>query len=295
MLLWIFSFLLFFSVLGHAKPKAKLASIACEKRYVIATMNSPPSYFVEKGKKTGVGYDILTEVVRRLNCKYTDMIGSNSALIASFGRSSIDLFGPLLASAQLTGAEFIQTWKLPRYLVVRKDYDLGTEAEVKQYLDNPKIVFGNLISGQFFLSDQELRDLFAGKRLKEYPFPEDLAKALQEGKIQALFAGPFVLYHYIIKTGRAEQYKIIEDKASPLVDTGFYMSTKRLSVEERQRVREVFNEMHNDGTLFKIVRKYLDPKSYRYFTSNEWEKRLSSHIYRGSNSSRYSSSDSREF
>ncbi|WP_413557038.1 substrate-binding periplasmic protein [Bdellovibrio sp. HCB209] len=296
MLAWLL--ILFSLTPSHAQFKFRdpaSTPAACEKRYVIAVMNSPPSYFVEKGKKTGVGYDILTEVVRRLQCKYTDMISSNSSLIASFGRRSVDLFGPLLSSAQLAQGEFILTWKLPRYLVVRKDASGSSLPDVKSVVSDSKMIFGNLISGKFFLNEQELTKLFAEKRLKEYPLPEDLMIALKENKIQALFAGPFVLYHYITRSGQADQYHIIEDKTSPLVETGFFMSTTRLSAQERKRIRQVFKEMQEDGTLLKIVKKYLAPESYRHFAGEDLVTRLSSHRYRDLNNSKYFSFDYHEF
>ncbi|MEK2688700.1 substrate-binding periplasmic protein [Bdellovibrio sp. GT3] len=238
----------------------------CEKRYVISFQDDAPGFFIDKNnKKNGTAYELLLEIVRRLGCKSTEQV--NSYLIAreNMVRNKIDIYALGTPDDRFAkSAEFVEMYRIPRYLVVNKRYVSG-EATIESVLANPKVSFGNVLEGRLFIKELEMKALVAKHRLREYPGPGLVFKALLDGRIQATFSSPAFNYYYLTTENRMQDFYSIEDvKGEPII-SGFHLSKKRLSEKERAEIRKIITDIRQDGTLAKIVKKYVNSEDLKHY------------------------------
>ncbi|QDK45547.1 hypothetical protein DOM22_10495 [Bdellovibrio sp. ZAP7] len=263
MLSLLVSFVLSFPVYAQVKLRGNLP---CEKRYVLAFLDAAPGFYKnEKGIKEGSSYDILMEVGRRLGCKVSEEPGSYSAILDGFVRHRVDITGLTTKSPKMENfGEFVEMYRVPRSLVVRKD-SFGVNDSIESILKNPKITFAGIIGGLFFIKESEKEQLFKERRLREVPGPQEVFNALSEGRVQATFSSPAFTAYYLKRQNKLAQFKIIPDEKGEWQSLGFYLSIKRLSKEERQRVRAIISNVRQDGTLLEIEKKYVNPADYIYY------------------------------
>jgi ABC-type amino acid transport substrate-binding protein len=263
MLSILMSLALLVSVLAQAKsPSAQV----CEKRYVLSFLNAPPGFYKnEKGEKEGSSYEILMEVGRRLGCRTTEEPGSYSAMLDGFMRHRIDVSGLSTKSPKMEKAgEFVEMYRVPRSLVVRKDAVKPNDT-IDSILKNPKINFAGIIGGLFFIQESEKEKLFKEHRLREVPGPQEVFDSLADGRAQATFSSPAFTAYYLKRQNKVDQFKIIPDEKGEWQSLGFYLSLKRLSKDERERIRAIIGNVRQDGTLLKIEKKYVSPVDYLYY------------------------------
>ncbi|WP_413293905.1 substrate-binding periplasmic protein [Bdellovibrio sp. HCB185ZH] len=263
MLSLLISFALSFPVLAQVKNRG---ISSCEKRYVLAFLDAAPGFYKnEKGNKEGSSYDILMEVGRRLGCKINEEPGSYSAILEGFVRHRVDITGLTTKSPKMENVgEFVEMYRVPRSLVVRKD-SFGSHDSIETILKNPKITFAGIIGGLFFIKESEKEQLFKERRLREVPGPQEIFNALAEGRAQATFSSPAFTAYYLKRQNKMDQFKIIPDEKGEWQSLGFYLSTKRLSQDERERIRSIISNVRQDGTLLKIEKKYVNPVDYLYY------------------------------
>ncbi len=263
MLSILLSLVLSFSV--NAQKKSQSAP-ACEKRYVMSFLDSAPGFYRnEKGEKVGSSYDILMEIGRRLGCKVTEEPGSYSAILEGFLRNRMDLTGLTTRSPKMEkSGEFVEMYRVPRSLVVRKDVSKANDT-IESLLKNPKINFAGVIGGSFFIKESEKEKLFQEHRLREVPGPQEVFDALMDGRAQATFSSPAFTSFYLKRQNKTDQFKIIPDEKGEWQSLGFYLSLKRLSKDERERIREIIGNVRQDGTLLKIEKNYVNPVDYLYY------------------------------
>ncbi|WP_413295450.1 hypothetical protein ACLSU7_02200 [Bdellovibrio sp. HCB185ZH] len=207
----------------------------------------------------------MTELMRRLGCKYTEEPTSYSAARENFMHNRSDVFGFALPESALDKyGDYIEVVKFPRSVVVNKK-NYKANASFESILKDPSISFGGLISGRYFYKDEELMQLRKGSRLKEMPTPEDIFNALIDGRVQATLTMPLYTHYYLSRSHQRVNFQIIADESDGWTSVGFYLSHKRLSVFERERLKRLIGEIRQDGTLRKIQMKYNDPLDLKFY------------------------------
>ncbi|MEK2688699.1 transporter substrate-binding domain-containing protein [Bdellovibrio sp. GT3] len=245
-----------FSIPTRAAPaRTTQVSQACERNYTFGLITVPPIYFVQSGKKSGLGYEFSIEAMRRLECRFTEKVGVVSALMNSFTNNRLDFLGPLTDKVAFKNSEFIGLWNAPRILVIKKANIDVKAKNLEAYIFDSKLVFGTLIGGNIYYHEEEINTLRKSNRVRPYAGGEDIVRALRAGKVQALIAGPYILGHYFDKKELAEDYVQIQGNGNPL-EWGFHLSTTRLNSDERGRLRNAFLKMKEDGTAERIQSKY---------------------------------------
>jgi ABC-type amino acid transport substrate-binding protein len=263
MLKWLFVFL-FLASSAHARSFFS-SQAECERRYVVSFLGNPPAYIVEKGVKGGSAYDVLTELMRRTGCRYTEQPASHSAARENFMNNRVDVFGftgpdPMMDKH----GEYVEMVKLPRFLVINKKY-LKSVDTFKSILQFRQILFGSVIAGNYFYTQDELDLLRKTKRLREVPSPADVFNSLIADRIQASLTVPLFTHYYLTRVKQREKFEVIPDLHGDWTSVGFYLSHKRLSATERERLKKLIVDIRQDGTLEKIQQKYNDPTDLKYY------------------------------
>lgn len=102
-------------------------------------------------------------------------------------------------------------------------------------------------------------------RLIAFPNPGTAYKQFVADRIQAMFSTPIILSHYQKEIPELTTKTVaIPDPSHPLT-MGFYLSSRRISKSEADKIRKVIREMKQDGTLRKIVSRYVDSEDMIYY------------------------------
>ncbi|QLY23794.1 ABC transporter substrate-binding protein [Bdellovibrio sp. KM01] len=261
--LWFAIFLL--SSTAQAQKFFARSTPSCERRYVVTFLGTPPAYIVEKGIKSGSAYEVVVELMRRVGCKYTEEPASYSAARENFIHNRSDVFGFAVPDATMDKyGEFVEMLKFPRSLVVNKKV-LKANPSFEAVLNDHSVSFGGLISGRYFFTNEEIQRLRQSSRLREVPTPADIFSALIAGRVQATLTVPIYTHYYLSRSKQRENFEVLSDDSGSWTSVGFYLSHKRLSEKERERLKKLISKIREDGTLQKIQRKYNDPLDLKFY------------------------------
>ncbi|WP_413584109.1 substrate-binding periplasmic protein [Bdellovibrio sp. HCB274] len=238
----------------------------CEKRYVISFQGDAPGFFVDKNnKKSGTAYELLLEIIRRLGCKSTEQVNSYLTARENMSRNKIDIYALGTPDDKFEkSAEFVEMYRIPRTLVISKKL-ADKNSTIDSILNNPQVNIGNVIEGRLFIKETEQAELRAKHRLREYPGPELVFKALLDGRIQATFSSPAFTYYFLTRENKMKKFISIPDREEEAIISGFHLSRKRLSEQERTSIKKIIKEIRQDGTLAKIATKYVNPEDLKYY------------------------------
>jgi polar amino acid transport system substrate-binding protein len=238
----------------------------CEKRYVVAFQDDAPGFFVDSNnKKNGTAYELLMEIIRRLGCRATEQVTSYLTLRENFLRNKTDIYALTSQDPEMDKvADFVEMYNFPRSMVVSKKFSSSKDT-IADLLKKPKITVGNVLGGRLFLQESEINDLTASHRLREFPGPTGVFKALLGGRVQATFSSPAFTNYFITRLNKMSEFRSIPDKSGKVYSAGFYISKKRLTEAERETIRKVIHEIRADGTLLRISKKYVNEEDLKYY------------------------------
>ncbi|WP_413574497.1 transporter substrate-binding domain-containing protein [Bdellovibrio sp. HCB290] len=238
----------------------------CEKRYVISFQDDAPGFFVDKdNKKNGTAYELLLEIIRRLGCKSTEQVNSYLAARENMARNKTDIYALGTPDEKFEKtSEFVEMYRIPRSLVISKKV-ADKNSTIETILNNPNVLFGNVIEGRLFIKESEQTDLRLKHRLRDFPGPALVFKALLDGRIQATFSSPAFTYYFLTRENRMENFVSIPDGDGEAIISGFYLSRKRLSEQERASIKKIIKEIRQDGTLALVAKKYVNPVDLKYY------------------------------
>ncbi|WP_413577993.1 substrate-binding periplasmic protein [Bdellovibrio sp. HCB290] len=253
--------IIFAILIGSLSAKA-----ACEKRYIFGFVNTGPSFMVsDQGEKQGHSYSLLRELVERIGCKSSENPASYAANAELFKRNGLDIYGLSIPDSNLENrGEFVEVYRVPRWLIVRKD-SFVPGAPISSYFKDKKIIFGSIIGRGLFIKPDEKEELYKDHRIREYPTPAEVYSALKSGKVQAAFTSPVFNYYFVREEVRVKSLVTVldTDYISPI---GFYVSKSRLSPQERNSVRRHLADMKKDGSLQSITKDYLFEEDLKYYS-----------------------------
>lgn len=220
---------------------------------VVGSDNYPPyNYLDENGNPTGIDVDIFTEALNRMGYnvefKYINWEEKDSLLASG----EIDL---VAGSFTMTGRESLYRWAGPymqsrQVVAVSSESDIYTLADLEgkvvavQSTTRPEALLLNKSDSRI----PQLKNLFTiDDRLELYP-------ALSKGYVDAIAAHEVSIKQYEQDYGMS--YRILDES---LLDVGlgaaFYKDDDRGIAE---RLDNMLSEMHADGSLERIIGKYLD-------------------------------------
>ncbi|MFV8257261.1 substrate-binding periplasmic protein [Bdellovibrio bacteriovorus] len=244
-------------VMGFAVETA-FAKDICSRQFIVGTNNYQPMYFRNSGGQAGgVDEELISAIMARRECGYNSRGMSRPVAVESLKRNQSDLI-LLVAENNIysdAGADYIPLFRSVRELVVRKSkYKKGqTVADV---FANKKVIFGNLIGSRAVMSESEYQLLIKDKRLIQVPDAAGVFALIQKGRTDAVIATP-LLNNYLVKDLKIENDVVTVADRNFTTSLGIYVSRKRVGLQERQRLEEIVLKMKKDGTIEKILSKYL--------------------------------------
>lgn len=261
---YVFVVALCFFQLSFAQADSK----DCSRRFRVAINNYPPLYYLNDKKEiTGLSHEMMNAIAARVGCIFNQDPMDAPRVTEEFSRWRADFVAFQGPSAPLqTAGEYIPLYQVARKIIVTaKVYE--EKKQIEDYLKDPKIKFGNQIGTRFFMHKKEQEALSDANRLVETPDPVASYRLLVNGRIHAMFSSP-AIHKYFVETmpELKEKIRAIPDPSLKL-EIGLYVSKKRVSAEEFARVRAAVQSLQKDGTLKKIVSKYIGNDDLKWYES----------------------------
>ena len=244
---------------------AKLAEKSVKPVIVVGSDNYPPyNYEDTDGQPTGIDVDLATEAFDRMGYRAVFTVidwESKRELVES---GEIDC---IWGSFSIDGRENQYRWTSPymtsrQVVAVRRDSDIETLADLEgkrvavQSTTKPEDIFVSHTDPRI----PELHEVFSVQnRELIYPF-------LSKGYVDAIAAHETAILQCMSDYGL--DYRILEE---PLLTVGLGVAFAKDDTRGlEQQLSDVFEEMREDGTMEKIIGKYLeDPQKYMEVAADE--------------------------
>jgi polar amino acid transport system substrate-binding protein len=233
----------------------------CDRRFRVAVNAYQPFYSVDHyGQVSGLTYDIVKDLEKRLGCTLQQQPAVAPRMLEDFKSWRTDIIAFIGVNDMFSrSGNFIELYSVHRRLVVINS-SFVLNKKINEYVADQKIKFAGQIGTHPYITNDEIDILKKQNRIIQVPSPEVAYKMLMNGRLQAFFTSP-VVHNYNLKTK-----KDLKDKVTAISDPGFkntvglYLSKKRINAEEARHIKAAVEDMRSDGSLRKLVLKYIRPE-----------------------------------
>ncbi|MNL22363.1 Bacterial extracellular solute-binding protein, family 3 [compost metagenome] len=237
----------------------------CVRNYTVGVLTDSPYYAKEpRVQASGLVRDLLEEIRKRLGCPFQEVPLNYVRALEDFKGSRVDLFAfSYVNSAWLDVAEHKVLYASERVLLVKKNV-YNKKSQISDYIQNPKVKFGNLIGTVMFFQPEEIQKLNTENRVVQSSTAEGVIQLLVSGRAQGVFVTPIYLRYLQTKPEYKDVFVVIEDPKTS-IDIGLYISKRRVSKEENSQIKKIIDEMRADGTVRTILSKYVSSEDLKRY------------------------------
>jgi len=208
----------------------------------------------------GIDRDLLDELIKRSGCKFDVTEYARARTWHELETGRLDM----ASAAAETPARDKFAWFAfymigKQYLLLRAEAPASVRTMDDLWADK-RLKLGVVRSfahGDCF--DDYVAKLRAEGRVVDVVDQDALYNAVMAGKVDAIFGLPFVYPYYFDKYHAAKQLRVLDLDPTPGLKHGIVMSNKTFDEAEAKRWMALVDGIRRDGTMRKIVLKYLDP------------------------------------
>jgi len=206
---------------------------------------------------TGIDKDVADELIRRSGCKVVVSLMSRDRIWQLIESGALDFsLSGITNSERNKFAAFAWYFSNKYYLLVRNDSGVRSRSDFE---NNTRLKLGVIRSFRYSQSANQLVDkMQEAGRLSQGGGLGPLYQLLLANQIQGMIIEPFD-YPVLEGTDIRKISSIVEFNDPPVLH-GLIMSKKALSLVEQNQWRALINDMHRDGTMLRIFRKYFKPE-----------------------------------
>lgn len=235
-------------------PAFAAGKASCNKHYLLGVNTQ----FVAKNQPSipGVVRDLIDEIKRRVPCTYQELPLSFNKAAEELKARRIDFYAfAYKVDDWMTFADIEVLYSVERLLLVEKKF-YSKQLTVADYLKKKDLSFVTISGGTFFTSNDELDILIKDKRAVYVPYPDNILDALIQGKARAAFTSATYFSTHKNRALLEQRYEIVRDPDYPM-PLGLYMAKGRVHPEDRKKFQKALKEMRDDGTIHRILKKYI--------------------------------------
>ena len=211
--------------------------------------------------KTGIDAEVVSELAKRTGCSFDAVEMPRARIWSELAGGNLDMSGSGIRTSERDAfAWFGYYVTMKNYAVFRPS--VAPITKVEDILNNNAIVIGVVRGFQHGAAIDALIAKVksqAPARIEEEKDQEVLFKLLQANRVQVVFAQPPAYSFHFKKLGITDAQTLDVAPAEKTVDHGLIMSKKRFNEAEAKKWQDVIAEMRADGTMKKILEKYLSP------------------------------------
>lgn len=216
-------------------------------------------FYVENGQEKGMNVDIMDEFRKRTGCAFVTQEMSFARIWSDMASGELDM-----SLSGIWSPERDKTlWCAPsitskNYVVVGAAAKSAVRSK-EDFLNNSKLLFG-VVRGYTHGKEQDtwLQKLRQAGRVEESANVDILFEKLKQGRVDGIFAFPFVYRKLISELGMKERAMVHDWFPEDKGIIGCTMLTKsRFSETEANKWKALIRQMQKDGTLKRIFTKYV--------------------------------------
>lgn len=244
---------------------SSFASGPCTRMFRVSTNDYAPLYYLNENKlPAGYSHDLVEEIKKRMGCNFVEESFPAPRAISDFSNYRTDMTGVVPHSEALDQwGIYVPLYSTARILVIRKSkYD--AKKTIRQLVETKKTTFAIQIGGGFIYHPEELQILKKENRVLDVPNPPSSYKLISEGRVDAFFSSPVINHYHMQMAKNPSELVTIRDPDKKL-EVGIYLSKKKLSKTERDRLTQAIEDMKKDGTLKKLLLPYIDKEDVPYY------------------------------
>ncbi|MEO5332158.1 MAG: transporter substrate-binding domain-containing protein [Magnetococcus sp. YQC-5] len=236
------------------------APINCGNRPInLAFMPFGILYDEQNGQGRGIDKDLVDEIVQRTGCQLTTQTVPRSRIQIDMEVGALDMTLSTLQTRERNHfAWFVPYIRSKNYAIIRADI-ARTVLNSSDFSASRPLQFG-VIRGfkHGDALDQWLEPLYLAQRVQESTTYEILFEKLKLGRIDGLFAYPFVYKKFIQAFSLSDEITIQDWMPHDKGNLGnIALSKSRFSETDAIRWQTLIQEMRTDGTLKRIFTHYL--------------------------------------
>jgi|GEM_PF-3028682 ABC-type amino acid transport/signal transduction systems, periplasmic component/domain len=247
----LFSILVFEGSLSQAQT--------CDRRFRVAVNAYKPLYSVDRsGRLSGLTYELVKEIEKRVGCIFSQQPSDTPRMFEDFSSYRTDFIAFLAKNDKANSSgNFVPLYTVNRKFVVAKTAFVANK-KIEDYIKDPKVRFTNQIGARMFFTAEEYNVLKDSNRVLEIPNPQVAYQMISEGRAQAMFSSP-AIHHFHATENKSMNDKVVAvSDPTERIEVGMYISKKRVSASEAAKVKNAIISMRDDGTLKKILLKYVE-------------------------------------
>ena len=242
---------LFFLLFGSAAWAAEKP--VCSRTFTLAYHDHGMLYSTATDE--GIDKDIALEMIKRSGCKVDISVLPRSRiwLLIESGKLDFSMSG-ITNDERDKFAGFAWYLYNKYYLLARKDSKVKSLSDFEK---NKNLEIGAIRSFRYSPNANLFVDkLTDQKRIIDVTDHQQLLNMISLNRIQGMIIEPF--NYSQIDSNLLEKITNIIDTGDAPVLHGLIMSKKSLSDAEQKKWGAIIDDMHKDGTLLRIMRKYFD-------------------------------------
>lgn len=249
--------LLFLSPLG-----SQAAAPDCgDKPISLAYFEFGIMYFEQDGQSQGIDKDLVTELTRRTGCRFTTLVMPRSRVWEDLASGALDMSVSAIQTPERDRFAWFAPYAMAKnYAVIRSAHAAGVLGAA-DFASQKALQFG-VVRGfkHGDVLDNWLDGLRASNRVQESSNSGLLFEKLKQGHIDGMFAQP-ILFRKYLRDLSLHDGVVIQDWSPETkgVKGQLILAKHRFSQEQARRWQLLVQEMHRDGTLERIFRRYLSP------------------------------------
>lgn len=209
----------------------------------------------------GLDKDLAEELRKRSGCIFSYKVMQRRAIWGAMQSGSVDM----TFSAAATPERMVFAWAEPymwvrNMLVLRKEGSSGVHS-LADFIADPNLRLGH---GRAYAAGPPFEDFVTQLRnigrVEDVDDSDRLYAMFKAGRFQALLAPKLVYGSYLRDEIAAGTVRVEDWGASrPNTPTNLMMAKARFSAEEARRWGALLKEMRADGTLQRMIARYVGP------------------------------------
>ncbi|MDP4119967.1 MAG: basic amino acid ABC transporter substrate-binding protein [Bacillota bacterium] len=236
------------SVLTSCK---KVQSGTSQGELIMATNAQFPPYESSKGGKiVGLDVDMAQAIADKLGLKLVihDMEFDSIIPTINSGKADIGVAGMTVTADRKKNVDFSDTYTTSKQVIIVN----GSNSSVKSTTDLPKKKIGVQLgtTGDIYASDYEKQ----GSTIQRYNAGLDAAVALTQNKIDCEIIDEQPAKVYV------QNYPQLKILSQPFVEESYAICLKKGNTDLLNKINNSIKELKADGTLQKIIDKYISAK-----------------------------------
>jgi len=206
---------------------------------------------------SGLDKDVADQLATRSGCKFELRLMSRAVIWRELQSGSLDM----TLSAAATPERTAFAWATP-YLWIKNKILLSKDVDASIHSSADFVAAPNLrvgVARGYFIGkvyDDLVVQLRNIARVEDVGTTEQLYAMFKAGRYQAVIGAPLVYTGYL----RDDQARVEDwDPTSAKVSTNLLVSKKNFSKDEGKRWAELIKAMVSDGTMARLLEKYVTP------------------------------------